>query len=134
LKDDTQFISLFSKGYTLPPQPSNIPAVKPFTVNPLAPTHSLKNIFNQPSSASMINEMDIAKAGLQSYGEIETVKPVINFTNSGAPITKQQTLPKLRYTPCVQPPLQPTTHRERLLWFLSPTPEIVDDFRIEQVN
>lgn len=81
----------------------------------------------------MINEMDIAKAGLQSYGKIETVKPVVSFTNSGIPITKQQTLPKLRYTPCVQPPLQPTTHRERLLWFLSPTPEIVDDFRIEQV-
>lgn len=42
--------------------------------------------------------------------------------------------PKLKYTPCIKPPLKPSAHRERLLWFLSPTKEVVDDFRIEQVS
>ncbi|KAI8984328.1 hypothetical protein BDF20DRAFT_379801 [Mycotypha africana] len=48
-------------------------------------------------------------------------------TVAGAP-----EVPKLRYTPCVRPPAKPTAHRERLLWYLSPTPEIIEDFRIEQ--
>jgi hypothetical protein len=43
-------------------------------------------------------------------------------------------LPKLKYTPCIKPPLEPSQHRERILWYLSPTPEVIDDFRIEQVK
>lgn len=42
-------------------------------------------------------------------------------------------IPKLKYTPCIKPPLEPSAHRERILWYLSPTPEVVDDFRIEQI-
>jgi hypothetical protein len=44
------------------------------------------------------------------------------------------TIPKLKYTPCIRPPLQPSAQRERILWYLCPTPEVVEDFRIEQVN
>lgn len=43
------------------------------------------------------------------------------------------TIPKLRYTPCLKPPLRPAVHRERLLWYLSPTAEVIEDFKIEQI-
>lgn len=137
LKDDLRFTSLFLKD-TAPkqeqPQSSNIPGVKPLSAISLPPNQSIPTVFNAPSTKSKVNEMEIARATLQHYGQAETAKPAVTLTSSGISMAKQETGPKLKYTPCVQPPLQPTHHRERLLWFLSPTPEIVDDFKIEQVN
>lgn len=43
-------------------------------------------------------------------------------------------VPKLRFNPCIRPPLQPSAHRARTLWYLYRTPEVIDDFRIEQVK
>ncbi|GAN04934.1 methionine aminopeptidase 1D, chloroplastic/mitochondrial-like [Mucor ambiguus] len=136
LKDDVKFTSLFLKDATPQQeqqQPSNIPGVKPLSATSLDHNHSLPTVFNAPFTKSKVDEMEIARAALQHYGQADTTKPAVTLTNSGIPVTKQHTGPKLKYTPCVQPPLQPTKARERLLWFLSPTPEIVDDFRIEQM-
>ncbi|KAL9552109.1 hypothetical protein MBANPS3_003949 [Mucor bainieri] len=136
LKDDVKFTSLFLKDPTPQqeqPQSSNIPGAKPLSAAPLDAKHSVPGIFNAPFTKSKVDEMEIARATLQYYGQAETTKPTVALTSSGIPVTKQHTGPKLKYTACVQPPLQPTKPRERLLWFLSPTPEIVDDFRIEQM-
>lgn len=43
-------------------------------------------------------------------------------------------VPRLRFNPCIRPPLQPSAHRARTLWYLYRTPEVIDDFRIEQVK
>ncbi|KAI8090522.1 hypothetical protein BDF21DRAFT_191550 [Thamnidium elegans] len=43
------------------------------------------------------------------------------------------TVPKLRFKSCIKPPLEPSAHRARTLWYLNRTPEVVDDFRIEQI-
>ncbi|CAO0795533.1 unnamed protein product [Mucor circinelloides] len=134
LKDDVKFTSLFLKDTTpKQQQPSNIPGVKTPSAGPLAPNHSIPTIFNATSTKSKIDEMEISGAVLQYNGQAKPAKPAASLTSSGIPVTKQQTFPTLKHTPCIQPPLQPTSHRERLLWFLSPTPEIVDDFRIEQM-
>ncbi|KAK4516140.1 uncharacterized protein ATC70_011106 [Mucor velutinosus] len=136
LKDDVKFTSLFLKDPTPQQeqqQPSNIPGVKPLSVAPLDTNHLIPTVFNASYTKSKVDEMEIARAALQHYGQADTAKPAVTLTGSGIPVTKQHTGPKLKYTPCVQPPLQPTKNRERLLWFLSPTPEIIDDFRIEQM-
>lgn len=135
LKDDVKFTSLFLKDTTpKQQQPTNIPGVKTPSAGPLAPNHSIPTIFNATSTKPKIDEMEISGAVLQYNGQAKPAKPAASLTSSGIPVTKQQTFPTLKHTPCIQPPLQPTSHRERLLWFLSPTPEIVDDFRIEQVK
>lgn len=75
--------------------------------------------------------------------ETQTIDPQIasgiNLTtysmNNALPQTSAfgNVIPKLKYTPCLRPPLEPSAYRERILWYLSPTPEVVEDFRIEQV-
>lgn len=92
------------------------------------------NFSNVPSRT---NERSILASTypLQSaFGNVIT--PTSNKTpQSIDPATTEKTKEiKLKYTPCIKPPLKPTAHRERLLWYLSPTKEVVDDFRIEQVN
>ncbi|OBZ89262.1 hypothetical protein A0J61_02678 [Choanephora cucurbitarum] len=71
---------------------------------------------------------------------VKTTESVLNlpvessYTALDKPVDEaQENTLKLEYTPCIRPPLKPSQHRERLLWFLSPTPEVVEDFRIEQM-
>ncbi|CAO3618256.1 unnamed protein product [Mucor hiemalis] len=42
-------------------------------------------------------------------------------------------IPTLKYTPCIKPPLQPSSYKLRLLWILQRTPAAVHDFKITQV-
>ena len=41
---------------------------------------------------------------------------------------------KLKFVPCLPPPVQPAVKRDRSLWHLARTPKLVDEFRMEQVK
>ena len=43
-------------------------------------------------------------------------------------------IPNLVYTPCYQPPPKPSCDRSRRLWYLCPTADVIEDFRIEQAS
>lgn len=136
LKDDVKFTSLFLRDATPQQeqqQTSNMSGIKPHSATTPEANTTIPGAFNAPLPRNKVDEMEIARSALQHYGQAETAKPAVALTSSGIPVAKQPAGPQLKYTPCVQPPLQPTKARERLLWFLSPTPEIVDDFRIEQM-
>ncbi|KAG2208764.1 hypothetical protein INT47_007863 [Mucor saturninus] len=42
-------------------------------------------------------------------------------------------VPKHKFAPCIKPPLRPSAHRERIMWYMNRTEEVVTDFRIEQI-
>lgn len=92
-------------------------------------------------------ENQVANSELQKlFNNITEQTPATLFASAGTAATTtttaaagvttatSETLPKLKYTPCLKPPLRPAVHRERLLWYLSPTPEVIEDFKIEQVR
>ncbi|KAI8066979.1 uncharacterized protein B0P05DRAFT_553068 [Gilbertella persicaria] len=141
------FMKLFSSPQNKPQkQPSyTLPHAKPKTG--LEPDHSFHTVFNQMLSAttdqSSIQQRNVAQAELRQLftndAHSTCTKP-ITMTNNLVMTEQQQEqqeqpshVPKLQYTPCVRPPIKPSQHRERLLWFLSPTAEVVEDFRIEQM-
>ncbi|CEP19215.1 hypothetical protein [Parasitella parasitica] len=132
---DVPFTSLFLKNELRPPfkPPPYVPAEPP---NPFAPNYSPEYVFGNywPKPMSRGNEMKTAAQGSQNCGNNEANSET-QATWFGIPIKKKQTaLPKLKYTPCVQPPLQPTKYRARLTWYLSPSnPEIINDFKIQQL-
>jgi hypothetical protein len=130
------------------PSPTNMPSI-------LAPNYTLKSVFGKlivpvPNKLPLSTTTPTATAGVvddktvTSYGlrQLFTNKEVdTSSTNKDidASLTSTSTAKKteeikLKYTPCIKPPLKPIAYRERLLWYLSPTKEVVDDFRIEQVN
>ncbi|CAO3622397.1 unnamed protein product [Mucor hiemalis] len=112
------------------------------------PTSSLVNATNSSNNSSLssffgsINN-DNETQQQQQFGVINNKYIIQPQLASSINLTAQSTsqsnfisgrpIPKLKYTPCIKPPLEPSAHRERLLWYLSPTPEVVEDFRIEQV-
>jgi hypothetical protein len=119
----------------------------------LAPNYSLESVFGKlvtpaPSkvplstpttTAGILDDKMVASAGLRQLFTNKDVDASLTNTSNATTattttMTKKTNEIKLRYTPCIKPPLKPTAHRERLLWYLSPTKEVVDDFRIEQVN
>ncbi|KAI7907475.1 uncharacterized protein BX663DRAFT_491038 [Cokeromyces recurvatus] len=145
--EDKKFIELFT--YKTKPTTSlnnrlyNQPKSTLLTNNPVTTTTS--NPFN--TKGFNLNEMQINQTGLNqllqqkqnmmSSTVTNSTTGVMNASNlysrTSASTKKPSETPKLQYVPCIRPPLKPTTHRERLLWFLSPTPEVVEDFKIEQM-
>ncbi|GAA5814232.1 hypothetical protein MFLAVUS_007726 [Mucor flavus] len=95
--------------------PTYIDSSLPFGTfdNPITPKSSTTNAFN-----------------CFSVRDATTIKLTV-YSNPDDFLTGAT--PKLRFSYPIRPPLQPSAYRPRILWYLHPTPEVVEDFQIEQI-
>ncbi|KAI9487663.1 MAG: hypothetical protein EXX96DRAFT_554156 [Benjaminiella poitrasii] len=120
---------LTNKTATVPATVSNNPfTTKGFNFNETQITQNgLKQLYGNAiqQKQNAISTATTATTGTMNVSSL--------YSRTSASTKKPSETPVLQYVPCIRPPLKPTTHRERLLWFLSPTPEVVEDFKIEQM-
>ncbi|KAG2205715.1 hypothetical protein INT47_008072 [Mucor saturninus] len=113
-------------------------AINPTSATPSipAPSTSVPNTsVPSPITSSASSLTSIFDTGSNSSFDISPQRVFSTLSNSVAPrnSTFNSAVPKLKFAPCIKPPLRPSAHRERIMWYMNRTEEVVADFRIEQI-
>lgn len=104
---------------------ATVPSVTTLDPTPLDPVPEGTNIFDTKMDSSFdISPQTAVSSNLSNLSTSVTTRSGL-FSNA---------VPKLRFTSCIKPPLRPSAHRERIMWYMNRTEEVVEDFRIEQVK
>ncbi|KAG1465474.1 hypothetical protein G6F46_001762 [Rhizopus delemar] len=93
--------------------------------NTKAPTLNSLNSNTNPVYRDSLT--DIKEASKASKLERDNLKEQVFGTESTQ-------LPTLRFVPCIQAPATPLVKRDRSLWHLARTPQLTEEFRMEQAE